>query len=362
MSHEIDMSTGQAAVFVSGQPAWHQLGTVVAEAVTSAEAVKLARLDWRVEQRPIFLGDGRKIPQRVANVRTDTGIVLGVVSTDYQVFQNWECFDFMDALVAEKLAMFETAGALKEGRQVWMLARIPKELRAAGSDVIDPYVLLTNGHDGGTALRMIPTSVRVVCNNTLNLALRRAGDGVGFTLHHSKNLQARVEEARRTLGIVLERIDRFQEQITSLASASVTEREARDYWEKLFPTRPRKGGEVLAGDGAALADASPLSRAARLALGQPTTAQQSRAHKRNAQIQEQLLQSFHSPTNTLPGIRDTLWAAFNAVTHWVDHQSPVRGKDVLAQPDSRMHSIFLGRGDALKQEAFKAALELAATD
>src|SRR5262249_31042682 len=221
MAHEIDMSTGRAAVFVTGQPAWHQLGTVIAEAATSAEAIQLAALDWTVEQQPIYLGNGQRIADRVANVRRDTGAVLGVVSTAYQVFQNLDCFDFMDTLVAERLAMFETAGALKGGRQVWMLARIPRELRAAGSDIIDPYVLLTNGHDGLHALKMIPTSVRVVCNNTLNRARRRGVAGEGSPLLHSKNLQAGVEEARRKLGVIVHRLDRFEQQIRALARVSL---------------------------------------------------------------------------------------------------------------------------------------------
>ncbi len=118
---------------VTGKPAWHQLGTVIAEAATSAEAIHLAGLNWTVEQQPVYLGSGKRIPDRLANVRGDTGAVLGVVSTGYQVFQNEDCFDFMDALVADRLAKFETAGALREGRQIWMLARIPSAPPAATS-------------------------------------------------------------------------------------------------------------------------------------------------------------------------------------------------------------------------------------
>jgi phage/plasmid-like protein (TIGR03299 family) len=355
MAHEIDTSTGRAAVFVTGEPAWHQLGTVIAEAATSAEAIHLAALDWTVTQEPIYRGNGQRIIDRVANARSDTGAVLGVVSTSYQVFQNVECFDFMDALVADRLAMFETAGALKEGRQIWMLARIPRELRAAGSDIIDPYVLLTTGHDGLHALKMIPTSVRVVCNNTLNLALRKAAGKEGFTLLHSKNLQARVEEARRKLGLVIERLDRFEEQIQALAKAPLTEGQARDYWDVLFPTgrlrRRTPTAPVVGTDGAALLDDTVISDGEQ---------ERGRLWKRNALIVEQLLENYQSSSNTLPGIRDTAWAAFNAVSQWVDHQSPVRGKDRLTQADHRMHSIFFGRGDELKQQAFRTAMELVA--
>ncbi|MBA4188257.1 MAG: hypothetical protein C0467_09655, partial [Planctomycetaceae bacterium] len=174
MAHEIDTTTGNAAVFTVGQPPWHRLGVTVAEAQTSEEAIKLAGLNWGVEQWSVVArhaGLERAVTGRVANVRSDTGAVLGVVSNGYRVFQNKSAFDFFDAMVQEKLAIFETAGSLKGGRQVWMLARLPKTLRAAGEDEIRPYVLLTNSHDGCRALRMIPTTIRVVCANTLNLAL-----------------------------------------------------------------------------------------------------------------------------------------------------------------------------------------------
>jgi len=145
-----------------------------------------------------------------------------VVSTGYRAFQNREAFDFMDQLVGEQLAMFETAGSLKGGRRVWMLAKLPNELRIAGDDVVKPYVLLTNGHDGTAALRMIPTTVRVVCQNTLNLALGRAGSTEGLSIFHFENLDARVADARRKLGIVAKRVDLFAEEAQILAARQVS--------------------------------------------------------------------------------------------------------------------------------------------
>jgi hypothetical protein len=126
VAHEIDQTTGRAAVFVTGEPAWHRLGTVIEQATTSAEAIGLAGLDWRVEQWPVRAFDPDNntteagIPDTVANVRTDTKAVLGVVGRRYRVFQNHEAFDFMDGLVGDKLAMYETAGSLHGGKRVWM--------------------------------------------------------------------------------------------------------------------------------------------------------------------------------------------------------------------------------------------------
>jgi phage/plasmid-like protein (TIGR03299 family) len=171
----------------------------------------------------------------VANVRSDTGAVLGVVGAGYRVFQNREAFDFLDALVGEGLAAYETAGALKGGRRVWLLARIPRELRPAGDDLVLPYALLTNTHDGSMALRMIPTTVRVVWQNTLNLALGRAGAGAGLTVRHRDSLAERVQEARAKLGLVTRRVKRFEAEAQALAGHVLSTREADAYFRSVFP-------------------------------------------------------------------------------------------------------------------------------
>ena len=238
MAHEIDQTTGRAAVFVTGEPAWHRLGTVIEQATTSAEAIGLAGLDWRVEQWPVraFDPDNQSIeagiPDTVANVRTDTKAVLGVVGRRYRVFQNHEAFDFMDGLVGDKLAMYETAGSLHGGKRVWMMASIPKEYRAGPDDLIEPYVLLTNTHDGSQALRMIPTTVRVVCQNTLNLALREAGVE-GLTISHHPRLESQIAEARAKLGIIAARFDKFDDELHAMLAKELTVTEAGGYFRGL---------------------------------------------------------------------------------------------------------------------------------
>lgn len=323
MAHEIDTTTGEAACFVTGTPAWHKLGTVVAQAQTSAEAIKLARLDWAVEQWPLYARQGdaeRPVTERVANIRSDTGAVLGVVSPGYRPFQNAQAFAFMDEIVQEKLAIFETAGALKGGRHVWMLARLPGTLRAAAADPVLPYVLLTNSHDGSRALRVIPTSVRVVCNNTLNLALNQAGASEGLTVYHSESLERRIREAREKLGVITRRVELFGQQIEALVRRSMTEAELTAYFVGLV-----KG----------------------------------RSENQQKKLLTALLDNFHHPSNTLPGVAGTAWAAFNAVSHWTDHQATVRGRDETQRVDARLSSIWLGAGAAVKQEAFEAAMALA---
>ena len=138
---------------------------------------------------------------------------------------------WMDWL-GDKLAMYETAGSLHGGKRVWMMASIPKEYRAGPDDLIKPYVLLTNTHDGSQALRMIPTTVRVVCQNTLNLALRESGVE-GLTISHHPRLESRIAEARAKLGIIAARFDKFDDELHAMLAKELTVTEAGGYFRGL---------------------------------------------------------------------------------------------------------------------------------
>ncbi len=327
MSHELDMSTGQPAVFVTGEPAWHKLGTVVANALTSAQAIELARLNWEVEQWELKafdreLGNEALVPGKYANVRKDTGKVLGVVSEHYRIFQNVDCFGFVDALVADKLAMFETAGALKDGRVVWMLARIPAEYRAGGDDVVQPYILLTNSHDGSKALRIFPTTIRVVCQNTLNLALQN-GLGEGLSIRHRPSLSERVAEARQKLGIIHARFDQFDAELHAMLNKEVAGMELERYFNACTPTTTGK-----------------------------------RAEERRRKIVGQFRDNFNNATNTLPGMAGTAWAAYNSVSQYFDHQRNFKGTNTLEKADHQLESIWFGSSHQAKQDAYQRALML----
>ena len=132
----------------------------------------LAGLDWKVEQHPIVTSDGIPLNGFWANVRNIDQKVLGVVSDKYKVVQNEEAFAFTDTLLGEGVT-YETAGALQEGRKVWLLAKLPQKYIISG-DEITPYLVFSNSHDGSGAIKVAMTPVRVVCNNTLNLALEHA--------------------------------------------------------------------------------------------------------------------------------------------------------------------------------------------
>lgn len=324
MAAEIDVTTGEAAVFTAGQAPWHRLGRQVAEAQSSQEAIALAGLDWSVDKRNVAAavpgGGWVPIADQFATVRNDTDGVLGIVGKWYEPLQNREAFDFMDAIVGEGLCRYETAGALKGGRTIWMMARIPSEIRAAGSDVIEPYLLLTNSHDGSSAVRIIPTTVRVVCQNTLTLALRQAR-GKGLTIRHTESLQHRVQVARNQLGLVVERLEELDEQIGVLTRTSLSTEELGRYFAGLVEGRSEKSQKKLI---------------------------------------EAFYGNFENERQRLPGVAGSLWAAYNAVSEYTDHQMTVFGKDnVQVALENRLQSVWFGSGRALKEQAFESALGMA---
>jgi phage/plasmid-like protein (TIGR03299 family) len=349
----IDQSAGKAAVFVVGEPPWHGLGTVIANAVTSAEAIKLAGLDWTVEKWALKaikwpIAEEVSVPGWYATVRTDTNAVLGVVSRQYRVLQNTEAFAFMDKAIQEGAAMWETAGSLQDGKRIWMLARIPQTVEVVKGDEIKPYALLCMGHDGGLAVHILPTTVRVLCNNTLNLALNQDG-GKELVVRHSQSLKGKMELARRHLGIIGKRVGEFQHEAQALARVSLKETELRGYAERFFPTKMKPNFS----DGAALLEKIVDGQQDRSAVVRDLLAghyaETEWIARRNQAILEQIIENHENDP-----ARGTAWGAYNAVSEYADHQARYKSAD------SRLNSAWFGAGNELKQDAYTAALALAA--
>lgn len=367
MAHELDNTTGEYAYFGVATPAWHKLGKTIAAAVTSDEAVKLACLDWLVDKQEIFLANGQRVPDNYAIVRSDSGGALGVVGTDYVPFQNAQAFDFMDSLVGDKLAMFETGGAIKGGRRVWMMARIPTTHRIAGNDTLQPYMLITNSHDGTSAIRVFPTSVRVVCNNTLTLAMREAGGKAGISIRHEGDVGRRVNAARHALGVIAQSSESFADQARAMARRSLNSRESRDYFESLFPVSLKHERRATPHVGATHASSGLLdsilaqhadSSAFVGELIEAHYATSERQAKANRKILDAVLGNYENERNRMPGIEHSAWAAYNAVSEWADHQRGSRGRTEAERLDNQLNSIWFGSANEIKQTAYANALAL----
>ncbi len=359
--HNIDESTGKAAVFAAGETAWHKLGVTITDAINSSEAIKLAIMDWMVEKWPLYAihddDEGTIVqaaPGAWATVRKDTGAVLGTVGSNYRPLQNVEAFDFMDALVGDKLAMYETAGSLNNGERVWMLARIPKEYKIHGKqDVIAPYVLLTNTHNGKETVRMMATAVRVVCNNTLNLALNEADRlGQGIRFRHTSTMKSRIEEARLSLGIITQRFSTFEAEAQLLSKHTLTDKAARDYVESLFPVKVTEKKDVPAVDLDAIIEGMEAQEAVIQELMEGAREVTERQAKKNAATCDLIIEMMHNERNNLKGMEHSAWSAFNAVTEWVDHTKSFRNDN------SKLQSTWFGAANQIKQEAYRGALEL----
>ena len=193
MSHNIN----EERVFTVGT-AWHGLGTVVKEAVTAEQAIQLAKLAYEVEHQPIFTNN-EQIDSHVAIVRKDNKAVLGITTPKYKIIQNTEAFSFFDTVVGEGQAIYHSAGALGKGERIWILAKLPNNIVINQDDVVEKYLCLTTTHDGKNSLKAFFTPIRVVCQNTLNMSMINAKNGI--SIRHSGNIKDKVEEAREILGL-----------------------------------------------------------------------------------------------------------------------------------------------------------------
>ena len=225
------MAANVETMFYTREKPWHGLGTMVAEAPNSKDALRLAGLNWKVLQKPVYTENEELVQGYKANVRDTDRKVLGVVTDRYKVIQNEEAFAFTDTLLGEGVR-YETAGSLQEGRRVWMLARLPREF-IIGGERISPYMVFSNTHDGSGAVKTALTPIRVVCNNTLNLALRTAKRS--WSMIHTGDISGKIEEAKNTLLLADEYMTALGQEFENLRKIKLSEKQVLDYIKILLP-------------------------------------------------------------------------------------------------------------------------------
>jgi phage/plasmid-like protein (TIGR03299 family) len=325
MAHDLAFTNGQPAIMFAGEVPWHGLGTRLDNPVTSRQAIEAAGLDYELRLSTMVTADGFPVPKRKAVVRDDTGVVLGVVGDRFVPVQNSEAFGFLDTIVADGGLKYHTAGALGRGERVWMLAKLPCNMRVRGSDdVIERFLLLSNAHDGTAALRVLFTPIRVVCSNTLSLA-HRNGRGEGVTVRHVGDIHSKVRQAQEVLGLAHRFYDDLEGMIDRLASHYPTAAQLDLYFRSLYPD--------------------------------PVDGSNGRARN----TREELFRLFERGRGQdIPQVRHTTWAAYNAVTEFVDHGRTPRGSNPGEKATRRLDSIWFGSGAAFKSRAFDAAVRLAA--
>ena len=225
------MAANVESMFYVRETPWHGLGTKVLEAPASKDALQLAGLDWRVLQEPIYTAMEELVDGYKANVRDSDRKVLGVVTDRYRVIQNDEAFAFTDGLLGEGVK-YETAGSLQGGRKVWLLAHMPHEYIISG-ERISPYLLFSNTHDGSGAIKVALTPIRVVCQNTLNLAL--AGAKRSWSMIHTGDIREKMQEAKDTLFLAEKYMDELGKEFEALRMKKLTDKQVMEYIEILLP-------------------------------------------------------------------------------------------------------------------------------
>jgi len=293
MSHEL---TSSDTMFSVRRKPWHGLGTVLARPPRDLrEALALAGLDLRVVQQPVHLPSGQRIDGFKANLRSDTGGTLGIVTDAYTVVQNHEALGFLTTLIGSEVH-FETAGSIKDGRQVWALCTLPEHLEIGG-DAVAQYLFAHTAHDGSAAVSIKPTDVRVVCQNTIRAALH---DGRAvYRFRHTANASVQLHEARRALQLTVDYGHALKRLGDRLALEPFGERELRRTLEQLYPS------------GTTDRQATSAQRARDAITGLFLT----------------------GPTvGNAPG---TKWCALNAIVEYDQHVRGVRTKDANAAAERR---------------------------
>ena len=225
------MPANVETMFYVREAPWHGLGVRVESALNSEDALVMSGLNWNVIQKPIMTASGNLITGYRANIRDSDNRVLGVVTDRYRVVQNSEAFAFTDALLGEGVK-YETAGSLQDGKKIWILAKLPDKYIIEGEQ-IDPYLVFSSSHDGSGSIKVAMTPIRVVCQNTLNLAMSTARRS--WSTIHIGNLAAKMDEAHNTLLLAEKYMGRLGMEFSRLNKIKLSDQKVMEYIDLLLP-------------------------------------------------------------------------------------------------------------------------------
>jgi phage/plasmid-like protein (TIGR03299 family) len=337
---------------------WHGQGTVFPNKVSGQEMLKAAGLDYEVlpcsivgnvrcEEPITRILKPETIQMPVEGVRgiyrTDTGAILGLSSEKYEIFQNREMVDVMDAIAKDGGITYEVAGGLGRGERVWVLASIPDLSFNVKGDQINEYLTIFTSHDGSSALNIFPTRVRVVCANTWRAATverqRREKEGgkntvkVGYSIKHTREMRKMVEQV-----------------VEAYAAAVAANKFSREFYNSLAetPSTPAMKEEFFS----FVVDAGKDEKDKAEEISKRTAA---RRENKMAELNALML----SPTNQTPAARGTAWGLWNTASEWIDHLAPTRKVGGKTEAAARFESSQFGGGADLKDAAMGKIAELA---
>lgn len=332
MAHNIEQYDGEASFVSARDLPWHNLGKVVENAMTAAEALKLARLDWEVKTMPVYAQTpndksfpleikGKQAVYRDNPSKGGDPIIFNVVGDKWTAVQNVEAFAFLDNLVdAKGGAHYETAGVLGQGQKVFMTIKMPNDIvidPKGSADKIENYILVSNGHDGTLSFTVAVTPIRVVCQNTLTMALKSAERVWRIT--HTKTISGRMAEAQHTLQLTVKYAEELQSVAEQMIQHAYTDRQFSQLVKRLYPIQTEERDLI----------------------------------KERKQETHDRLNYLFVEAETQANIRGTKWAAFQAVTEYIDWDRKVRGGKANSADEKRAQDVLFGRAINQKQEALE---------
>lgn len=343
MAHNIANINGRASFVSKKEMAWHELGTVV-DSMTSAECIKLAGLDYKVESAPIYMDrfvnredkefDPLIITDKYATFRTDTMDIFGVVGSKYEIVQNTQGFDFFDDIVGNKEAIYETAGALGRGEVIFITAKLPESIHVKGVDTVNNYLLFTMSHDGTSSIQAMFTPIRVVCNNTLQSAL----SGTKYnkvTIRHTVSAHEKLKTAAKVMQMSKNNIKETAEAYNYLASIELSDKERMMYFCKTLLTKQELQDLAIYGkitarkpDGKTVASTQTINT-----------------------IKSINEYSFEGPGQDIAGTRNTIFSAYNAITGYFQNVKTYK------TAESKFNSVFNGSGNTIMEKALAIGLK-----
>jgi len=327
MAHNLANINGKVAFFGT-QPAWHNLGQIVDKAQNWQEAMSLAQLDWTVSKHQLISPINGELVPAWGIFRDDNQAMLGTVGNVYTEMQNKFAFDFIDTILeAEGSAHYVSAGALGQGEQIWCLASINGQTDITGTgDYHNHYLLFTTSHDGSKSTVCKLTTVRVVCNNTLNQALRMSGELT--KVKHTKTGQDKLTAAKNLVSGAIMGIDAITEKLRELNKRMVSKGSITTVMKRLF-------GDF-------------------------------EESKRSENKAVEVLRLFESNDNDMfPENRGTAYNLLNAITEYTDHFSGVRqteSRQGMTELQMRSENAMFGNGSDLKEKALEIIMESTAND
>lgn len=316
MAHGLENSTDMVW---AGDTPWHGLGIQLPGEISIDELATYPQFAWEAEKVQLQLPDGRSV-DTYAMLRSDTKDIIGrSVGFKYHPLQFKDAFGFFNSFVSSKEAIIHTAGLINNGSRVWLLAKLPGEIRVHGDDVIGKYLLLSNSHDGTSPVQITFTPIRVVCQNTERAAL--SGSNNIHSIRHTKGINQAIQDASKAMGIANAYYSELEQAFQNLQRKELTYTESIGFIQQVFEAEFESS---------------------------------EKGSTRARNILDSVYELLDTGMGTeLPGVKGTAWGAYNAVTEYIDHKKNYRTHDTALE-----NIAFGSSGGNIKQKAFELALAL----